>query len=229
MLDKCTFVQYISAVQNYSIIMKKELTLRQIEILTFIEDFIRDNNYAPTLREIATRFNMASVNGAKTHVDSLVRKGFLKIGNNLSRTISVQQNKYSEKNESNVTEIAVIGRIAAGYPLLAEENVDTRIMIDNFLLKNAAKCFGLKVRGDSMIDAGIFEGDIVIANSEEKYQNGDIVVAKLQDEATLKRFLKKDGEYYLMPENKNYEPIPVTGREDFSIAGKVVAVIRMFN
>ena len=220
--------------------MKNKLTDRQEDILNFIQKFIEQMGYAPTLREIGKNFDIASTFGVKRHLDALNKKGYLNIGSNMSRALSLtslkEEEEYSGKSSAfeedvykNFKQIPVVGRVAAGMPILAVENIDGSVMIDSSVVKNSSGCFALKVKGDSMINAGIFEGDLIIITPKPDALNGEIVVALLGDEATVKRFEKRGDGVYLVPENSSYPPIPVHYREDFSIVGKVVGVIRWYN
>lgn len=212
--------------------MSKELTDRQQNILNFIKEYVSDNGFPPTYREIGHNFSIASTFGVKRHLDALVKKGFITVEGNASRTLSLtslanpaQHSKYSEE----LYELPIIGRVAAGYPILAEQNIEGTLSIQANLIKNKSGSFGLKVKGDSMIGAGIFEGDVVIVNPQSDAHNGEIVVALLQDEATLKRYEKRGDIVFLIPENKNYNVIEINNREDFSIIGKVLGVFRWYN
>lgn len=212
--------------------MKKELTDRQQDILNFIQDFVEFNGFPPTYREIGKKFDISSTFGVKRHLDALVKKGHLTSGSNSSRALSIIKNESAQTSSSkidNFIEIPVVGRVAAGYPILAEENIEGSFVVDQSMLSRSNDCFGLKVRGDSMIKAGIFEGDLVIVSPQPNANNGDIVVALLGDEATMKRFMKKDDSVYLIPENDNYSEIVINNKEDFSIIGKVVGVFRSYN
>lgn len=210
--------------------MKNELTERQENIYQFIKDFIDFNSYPPTYREIGTHFNIASTFGVKRHIDALIKKGFLNIGENSSRTISITENSLSSKIiNADTIEIPIIGRVAAGQPILAEENIEGTINIQASLINSKANCFALKVKGDSMINAGIFEGDVVIINPQKDANNGEIIVAMIDNEATLKRFERKNGNISLIPENDNYSPINVNNLDNFSIIGKALGVFRWYN
>ncbi|WP_337872247.1 transcriptional repressor LexA [Ignavibacterium sp.] len=214
--------------------MKNKLTDRQKEILDFIQKFIIENGFPPTLREIASNFGMASTFGVKRHLDALKKKGYLKIESFASRAITL--NKLSSAGESDntfintkVISIPVVGRVAAGSPILSEENLQGTIAIDSNFFRNNKDCFALKVTGDSMINAGIFDGDLVIVNPNEKVSQTDIVVARVDDEITVKNYEKKNNKVFLIPQNENYEPITVTERNNFSLIGKVIGVLRWFN
>lgn len=210
--------------------MKTDLTDRQKDILGFIQEYVELNNFPPTYREIGQKFKIVSTFGVKRHIDALVKKGYLNSGNNLSRTLTlVVNNNPIKKEQTTILEIPVVGRVAAGQPILAEENIEGNIVIDKNFLGSRTECFGLKVRGDSMINAGIMEGDLVIIQPQKEAVNGDIVVALIKDEATMKRFSLIDGRINLIPENDNYEPIIIDNFEEFSIVGKVIGVFRSYN
>lgn len=207
---------------------KEEITDRQQEILSFIQEYVDFNGFPPTYREIGKKFNIASTFGVKRHIDALVKKGFLNSSSNLSRTLTLVVNNNPIQKEP-IIEIPVVGRVAAGYPILAEENIEGHLTIDRHMIGNRTECFGLKVRGDSMINAGILEGDLVIVSPQKDAANGDIIVALLGDEATMKRFSVENGNILLIPENEKYQPIPVNNPEEFSIIGKVIGVFRSYN
>lgn len=211
--------------------MKTELTERQQEILDFIQSSSAGNGYPPTYREIGKHFNIVSTFGVKRHIDALVKKGFLSNESKTSRTIALVENSFNKSKNylDNMLGVPIVGRVAAGQPILAEQNIEGNILVDASLLNRRKDCFGLKVSGDSMINAGILEGDLVIVSPQKDAANGDIVVALLQDEATMKRFLTLDNKIYLKPENEKYNLIEVEDREDFSIIGKVIGVFRTYN
>jgi repressor LexA len=207
---------------------KEEITDRQQEILSFIQEYVDFNGFPPTYREIGKKFNIASTFGVKRHIDALVKKGFLNTSSNLSRTLTLVVNNNPIQKEP-IIDIPVVGRVAAGYPILAEENIEGHLTIDRNMIGSRTECFGLKVRGDSMINAGILEGDLVIVSPQKDAANGDIIVALLGDEATMKRFSVENGNILLIPENEKYQPIPVNNPEEFSIIGKVIGVFRSYN
>ncbi len=206
---------------------KNKLTERQKEILNFISDFCTENGYSPSYREIGANFSIASTFGVKRHIDALVKKGFLEVGSNISRSLTIVNQQPGNNNKTN-EKIPLVGRVAAGYPILAEENIEDYLTIDPQLIIKANNCFALKVRGDSMINAGIFEDDIVIISQQPNAKNNDIIVALLGDEATLKRFITINNRICLMPENENYPLIEVHNRADFKILGKLIALIRKY-
>lgn len=211
--------------------MKELLTDRQQSILDYIQEYSLANGYPPTYREIGKKFNISSTFGVKRHIDALVKKGYISNETKTSRTISILDEALNKSRQflDNMIGIPVVGRVAAGQPLLAEQNIESNMMLDAGLVNNRTGCFGLKVRGDSMINAGILEGDLVIVSPQPDAVNGDIVVALLHDEATMKKFEVKENKIYLVPENEKYKPIEVDNVEEFSIIGKVIGVFRTYN
>lgn len=216
--------------------MKTELTQRQKEILLFIQSYIYENGYPPTYREIGSRFEIASTFGVKRHIDALVKKGYLNFESNISRSLSLTEyavNFYPKKdkikNFDSSIEIPIIGRVAAGYPVISDENIEGTLFVDKSLIKQRANVFGLRVRGDSMINSGILEGDIVIVNQQKNANNGEIVIAMVDGESTMKRFKKTGEKIFLVPENDNYPVIKLNKKQNFSIIGKVVGVFRSYN
>lgn len=215
--------------------MGKELTERQESILNFIKQYVQQNGYPPTLREIGRNFGISSTFGVKRHLEALVKKGFLNIESNASRGITLVRNEsdflspFSSSGDELFIRLPVVGRVAAGSPILAIENIESTMVIDSSYLKNAENVFALRVHGDSMINAGIKEGDLVIVSPEENSRSGDIVVALLDDEATVKRLQVKGKEVTLIPENENYNPIVVKNKESFKIIGKIKGVVRWLN
>jgi repressor LexA len=141
--------------------MKTELTERQEEILSFIKQFRDENGYPPTLRQIGKRFDISSTFGVKRHLDALVKKGYISVESFASRGISLPHDNIIDAAHL-FQQIPVVGRVAAGSPILAIENLEGNIIVDPAYVKKAEDCFALRVKGDSMINAGIFEGDLVI-------------------------------------------------------------------
>lgn len=223
--------------------MKKQLTERQQQILTFIEQFRDANGYPPTLREIGKKFAISSTFGVKRHLDALVKKGYLNIESNASRGISFQRNDENEEGYNNIggnadniiernndfTKIPIVGRVAAGSPILAIENIEGSVVVDPTFMKRAEDSFALRVKGDSMINKGIFENDLVIVMPSKEAVNEDIIVAMLDDEVTVKTFENKNNKIRLIPANEKYQPIDIPGEIEFAIVGKVVGVVRWLN
>lgn len=187
------------------------------------------------MREIGKKFDILSTFGVKRHLEALTKKGYLNILSNASRGISINKNEsesldlinYQEVN--NISKIPIIGRVAAGSPITAEENVEGSIVIDPAFIKKDEDSFALKVKGDSMIEAGIFEGDLVIISPKAIVKNGDMIVARLEDEVTVKIYENKNSIVKLIPQNKNYQTIIVKNKNEFSIVGKVTGVVRWIN
>lgn len=210
--------------------MKDQLTERQQDILTFIQQFLGENGYPPTLREIGKNFGISSTFGVKRHLEALVKKGYVNIESNASRGISLLKSDILPVRERNdFAKIPVVGRVAAGSPVLAIENIEGDLVIDPSFMKKAEETFALRIKGDSMINVGIYEGDLVIVHPAKEASNGDIVVALLDDEATVKTFEKKGNKIRLIPENEKYQPIEVNDKIEFSLVGKVVGVVRWLN
>lgn len=215
--------------------MKKKLTDRQEDILIFIQQFTQETGYPPTLREIGKHFQISSTFGVKRHLEALVKKGHINIESNASRGISMIRNNQDEFSETSFNEervflkIPVIGRVAAGSPITAIENMEGSLIVDPAFLKRAQDSFALRVKGDSMINIGINDGDLVIVSPNEQARNGDIVVAMLNDEATVKRFEFIDKKIKLIAENNAYLPIEIKREDDFKLIGKVKGVVRWLN
>ncbi len=200
----------------------KELTARQREVLQFIVDYINRHHYPPSYQEIADAFHISSKQGVLRHLIALERKGYITRSNARARSIQVVHPEFQPHPE--VVELPVIGRVAAGYPILAEENIESYVTLPRSIIRSEGRYFVLRVQGDSMVNAGILDGDLVIVQSARTARVRDIVVALVGDEVTVKRLMKKDGQMYLKAENPAYPD--VFPRGDWSIQGKVVGLIR---
>jgi repressor LexA len=201
--------------------MLPELTPRQKRIYDFIAGAIRDNGYAPSIPEIGKRFKIASTRGVFDHLKALENKGYIKrVG---KRAIEILTPK-GRSAFPEATEIPIVGRIRAGAPVLAEENIEGFLPVANEIARGK-ESFALRVKGDSMIEDGIFDGDYVIIRRQETADNGDIVCALIENEATLKKFHRQGSTAVLKPANKNYDPITVS-KGEFRILGKATGVIR---
>jgi repressor LexA len=215
--------------------MKNKLTDRQEEILKFIRQFTNETGYPPTLREIGKHFQISSTFGVKRHLEALVKKGFINIESNASRGISfIKKNDDDLINkvanvENIFIKIPILGRVAAGLPINAVENLEGSLVVDPSFLKKVEEAFALRVKGDSMINAGINDKDLVIVSPKEQAKNGDIVVAMLNDEVTVKKFEYVNNKIRLIPENNSYQPIDVKSSDDFRLIGKVKGVVRWLN
>jgi repressor LexA len=201
----------------------KELTQRQGEVLTFISDYIKSHYYPPTIREVAEHF-FISVKGAYDHVSALKKKGKLKLDGRRSRTMEVVRDE-ADRETDGFAEVPILGVVAAGRPILAEENWDGSIPIHNSFLKKNKQYFALKVKGDSMKDAGILDKDTALVQKQAFARDGEIVVAVVDEAVTLKRFFKEANRVRLQPENSEYLPIY---SQDVRILGKLAYVIRSF-
>ncbi|MDR3123812.1 MAG: transcriptional repressor LexA [Treponema sp.] len=203
----------------------KELTPRQRDVLGFITGYIQLHAYPPTIREIGEHFTI-SVKGAYDHVEALRKKGFLRLGDKRSRTIEViRDNGDSKDLDAPVIEVPLLGTVAAGKPILSEENWESFVPIHRSLLKKNARYFALRVRGDSMIGAGISDGDIAVIERQEHAENRDIVVALVNEAITLKRFFKEANRVRLEPENPNYKPLYT---QHARILGRLAHIIRSY-
>lgn len=194
----------------------KDLTARQSEILQLIRDSIEETGFPPTRAEISNIFGFASPNAAEEHLKALARKGAIELLEGTARGIRLTQ----------PLGVPLIGRVAAGSPILAENHVQARYQIDANLFKPRID-YLLKVRGMSMRDVGILDGDLLAVHRTEEARSGQIVVARLQDEVTVKRLKRRGTTIELLPENPDFEPIIVDTRsEAFAIEGLAVGVIR---
>ena len=208
--------------------MPKELTDRQQAIFDFIAGIIRGRGAPPTIREIMEAFDINSTNGVRTTLAALEKKGHIRRHARLSRGIELIDQGDASITHVDTVEVPVLGRVAAGTPILATENIDSSVHVDRSLLPSSGDVFALSVQGDSMIEAGILDGDVVVARQQETANRGEIVVALIDDEATVKRFDPGPDCIRLLPENAAYDPIIVRGDEgvQFRIAGRVVGLMR---
>lgn len=200
---------------------KSELTDRQRQVFEFIESLIVERGHSPTIREIGQRFGISSTNGVRTHLTALIKKGYLKKVDNISRGLELTRDMIS-----GIGRVPLVGLVPAGLPIDAIENIEGEIALDmSFVPKGDA--FSLTVSGDSMMGAGIYSGDVVIVKKQSEARKGDIVVAVVDGEATVKRYFSEAGRVRLQPENDDFEPIYVDSKSgDFRIAGKVVGLLR---
>jgi repressor LexA len=203
----------------------KELTQRQKEVLGFITGYIQAYAYPPTIREIGDHFGI-SVKGAYDHVDALRKKGVLRLKDKRSRTIEVIKTSEEPRDlDAPMIEVPLLGTVAAGRPILSEGNWEGSIPIHYSMLKKNIQYFALMVRGDSMIGAGILDGDIAIIEKQEQAQDREIVLALVDEAVTLKRFFKEANRIRLEPENPNYSLIYT---QHARILGRLAYVIRSY-
>ncbi len=204
----------------------EKLTTRQEYILQVIKKLIAKNGYPPTVREIGAKANLNSPATIHFHLTKLEEKGYIKKGNSKNRTIEVLvPNEYIEKDE-NVVEVPLLGKVTAGTPIEAIETPDEYFALPSNLINPNKEIFTLKVSGESMINVGIFDGDILIVERQNTARNGDTVVAMNSDnEATVKTFYKENGYFRLQPENDTMEPIIL---KEVTILGKAIGLYRKF-
>lgn len=201
--------------------MKEKLTAKQRRMLDFISDCIQRSGAPPTIREIGKRFRMSSTNSVRDVLNALVRKGHIRRKPLVSRGIELVQDWAS----SFVT-VPVVGRIAAGLPITAVENIEGNVAVDSSFVSGEG-VFSLRVVGDSMKEAGIFDGDMVLVRQQATAERGEIVVAIIGEEATVKRYYPEKRRIRLEPANPTYEPIIVEKKDPgFFIAGKVIGLLR---
>ena len=202
----------------------EKLTKRQEDTLNYIKEYIVSHGYPPTVREIATNLNVSSPATVQTHLDRLADKGYIKKGSNKNRTIELMvDNEFNKVNE-NVVEVPLLGKITAGTPIEAIENPDEYFSLPASLVPKKKEVFTLLVDGESMIEAGILDGDIVIVERANTAHNGEIVVAMTEDnEVTLKTFYKEKDHFRLQPQNSTMEPIILN---NVFILGKAIGLYR---
>ena len=200
------------------------LTERQRQVLEGIHKFIREKGIPPTVREIGERLGLRSSCTVQRHLEALERKGFLKRGRTKARSMEIIRADDPTMVPVPMVPVPVVGAVAAGQPILATENIEEVFPLPRDVVKND-QCFMLEVKGESMIEAGIFDGDYVVVRQQPDATDGDIVVALLEDEATVKYFRRRRGRIYLEPANANMQPIVATNAQ---IIGKVLMSIRRY-
>lgn len=200
----------------------EELTQRQKEILSYIKRSIKRKGYPPAVREIGEAVGLSSSSTVHSHLNQLESKGFIRRDPTKPRAIEIIDGKPASYKD--MVDVPLIGSVAAGSPILAVENIEDTYSLP-FDLVHAEESFMLKIRGDSMINAGIFNDDMVIVKRQNTARDGDIVVALIDDEATVKRFYKGFSHVRLQPENDLYEPI-IT--KDVKVLGKVIGLLRKY-
>jgi repressor LexA len=196
-------------------------------MLDFIADTIREHDRSPTIREIGDEIGISSTNGVRYHLSVLEKLGYIRRRRGISRGIEWLEH-HVRGREQEASEIPLVGRVAAGSPILAVENIEGVLAVDEMFTRNE-RCFALRVSGDSMKEAGIHGGDIVIVSPQPSAKNGDIVVALLDDEATVKTYGSRKGKIILRAQNPEYEDIVLDKSSgDVRILGKVVGLMRRF-
>ncbi len=202
-----------------------QLKPKEQRVYDYLKEKIASQGYAPSVREICADLNIKSTSTAHMYVERLASKGLINRENGKSRTMILAENEEIKKSEGNSYNVPVIGQVAAGTPILTAQNFDGYIGFSSEKKYQPDLLFALHVKGDSMKDIGILNGDIVVVEKREYADNGEIVVAMIDDEATVKRFFKENGKYRLQPENSEMQPIYA---DEVSVLGKVVADIRYY-
>jgi repressor LexA len=203
--------------------LTEQLTDRQTRILDYIRYVTRTRNYPPSVREIGEAVGLSSSSTVHNHLNQLERRGLIRRDTGKSRTVQLVADIEADQERRNAISIPIVGHVAAGSPILAEQNIEDHVLLSADLAKEGY--FLLRVRGDSMVDAGILDGDLVLVRPQHEASNGTIVVAMIEGEATVKRFERSNGHVKLIAENPAYEPIVTT---NVSLVGVVRGVIRMF-
>ncbi len=200
-----------------------KINKKQQEILSFIKEQIKDKGYPPAVRDICQAVDLKSTSSVHAHLEKLEKNGYIRRDPTKPRAIEILDENFNVGRRE-MASIPVVGSVAAGQPILARQNIETYFPMPVEYAPNA-ECFALKVKGDSMINIGINDGDIVFVRSCSSADNGDLVVALIEDSATVKNFYKEDGHIRLQPQNDAMEPIIVN---DCKILGKVFGVFRLY-
>jgi len=203
--------------------LNDQLTERQTKILDYIRFVTKSRNYPPSVREIGEAVGLSSSSTVHNHLNQLERRGLIKRDPSKSRTVQLVRDQNADNQRRNAVSVPVIGNVAAGAPILAEQNIEEHMLLSPELAQEGY--FLLRVRGESMINAGILEGDLVLVRPQREAPNGAIVVALVDGDATVKRFERGNGHVKLIAENPAYAPIVTT---NVSLVGVVRGVIRMF-
>lgn len=199
-----------------------KISNKQKEILEYLKSQIINKGYPPAVREICEAVNLKSTSSVHSHLETLEKNGYIRRDPSKPRAIEIIDDEFNLTRRELVN-VPIVGTITAGQPILAVENIESYFPIPSEYMPNE-DTFMLKVKGDSMINAGIFDGDKILVQKQSVAKNGDIVVALIDDEVTVKTFYKENGYYRLQPENDTMEPIIVS---DLSILGKVIGLFRM--
>jgi repressor LexA len=199
-----------------------DLTQREKSVIGFIATNIKTKGYPPSVREIGQAVGLKSSSTVHGYLKRLEAKGYIRRDPAKPRAMEIMESEYIYRRDT--ASVPILGQVAAGQPMLASESYDESLPISTAYF-GEGKFFMLKVRGDSMIDAGIHQDDLVVVRQQSNANNGDIVVAMIDDEATVKRFFKENSHIRLQPENKNLEPILI---KDVSVLGKVIGLMRRY-
>ena len=204
---------------------QRKITAKQQEILDYIKEEILAKGYPPAVREICEAVHLKSTSSVHSHLETLEKNGFIRRDHTKPRAIEICDESF-RMVRTEMTSLPVVGNVAAGQPILAEENIESYFPVPAEMIPSGGPCFILKVRGESMINAGILDGDQVFVQSRQEASNGEMVVALIDDSATVKRFYRENGHIRLQPENDSMEPIIV---DDCKILGKVFGVMRIYH
>lgn len=204
----------------------KKLTLRQREVLDYINKEVMLKNYPPSVREICQAMGLSSSSTVHAHLKALERKGYIKRDPTKPRAIEILDTGTHFQQKHRTRFVPLLGQVNAGAPVLAEENIESYLALPEEILKGS-NMFLLRVQGESMKEAGILQGDLVIVRQQPDAENGEIVVALIEDEATVKRFFRETDHIRLQPENPDFAPI-IT-KNNISILGKVVGLLRIID
>ncbi len=204
----------------------EKLTAKQKVIYEYIKQFIIKNSYPPSIREIAQGVDLSSTATVHVHLKNLQDKGYIKVNASKNRAIELVEELNTTQTSSNVVTVPNLGTVTAGNPIEAIETPDEFIDLPSFLIPSSAEVFTLNVKGDSMINIGIFDGDIAVIEKTANVRNGDVVVAMTPDfEVTLKTFYKESDHFRLQPENDSMDPIIV---KDVQVVGKLIGLYRNY-
>lgn len=204
--------------------MSNKITEKQEKVLNYIKETINKKGYSPSVRDICADVGIKSTSTVHAYLKKLNDNGKIIMDNSISRSIRLPE-PLRKLGSSDLVEVPIVGQVAAGSPILAEENIEDTFTVSSAYTKNST-VFMLKVKGDSMIEAGILDGDLILVKQQATASNGDIVVAVLEDEATVKTYYKEKNYIRLQPENSAMDPIII--HEDIIIAGKVIGLFRSY-
>ncbi len=203
---------------------QEKITAKQNEILEYIKECVLKKGYPPSVREICEAVHLKSTSSVHSHLATLEEKGYIRRDPTKPRTIEIIDEEFNPSRRE-LYSVPLVGTVAAGQPILAEQNISDYFPIPADMLPNG-EVFMLEVKGESMVNAGILNGDKVIVQMQNTARNGEMVVALLEDSATVKTFYKENGHFRLQPENDHMDPIIA---DDVQIMGKVIGVFRMFS
>ena len=203
-----------------------KITPKQQEILEFIKESILNRGYPPAVREICEAVHLKSTSSVHSHLETMEKNGYIRRAPTKPRAIEIIDDNFNLTRRELVN-VPIVGTVTAGEPILAVENIEGYFPISPEFLKNK-QTFMLKVKGESMINAGIFSGDYILVEETPTASDGEIIVALVEDSVTVKRFYKEEDHFRLQPENDAMEPILVPKNTPFSIVGKVIGLFRIF-